>query len=175
MDEEVASIWSTPKLAPMYPPFPIKYRDVEILTTVYRTDQEAIDMHINPPLKSIGNHYLATSRNGLLFASTNQTAFGPLGPETRNAYDIKVLQNGDVWVATGGRTPLWGAVFRRDQLFYKSQGFWRVLREPDAGYPLGHADLLAIAPDSDDPKHLFVAAGITGLYEINNYTYTSIS
>ena len=55
MDEEVASIWSTPKLAPMYPPFPIKYRDVEILTTVYRTDQEAIDMHINPPLKSTGN------------------------------------------------------------------------------------------------------------------------
>ena len=55
MNEEIASIWSTPKLAPMYPPFPIKYRDVEILTTVYRTDQEAIEMHINPPLRSTGN------------------------------------------------------------------------------------------------------------------------
>jgi hypothetical protein len=121
-----------------------------------------------------GNHYLATSRNGLLFSATNQTAYGPAGPETRNAYDIKVLPNGDVWVASGGRTPLWGAIFRRDQLFYRSQGFWRVLREPEAGYPLGHADLLAIAPDPDDPKHLFVAAGITGLYEINNYTYSSI-
>lgn len=123
---------------------------------------------------NMGNHYLATSRNGLLFAAKNQTAYGPPGPETRNAYDIKVLQNGDVWVATGGRTPLWGAIFRRDQLFYRSQGFWRVLREPEAGYPLGHADLLAIAPDPDDPTHLFVAAGITGLYEINNYAYTSI-
>jgi len=122
----------------------------------------------------LGNHYLATSRNGLLFAATKQTAYGPPGPETRNVYDIKVLQNGDIWVATGGRTPLWGAIFRRDQLFYKSQGFWRVLREPEAGYPLGHADLLAIAPDPDNPKRLFVAAGITGLYEINNYAYTSI-
>ncbi|MFZ4060289.1 MAG: two-component regulator propeller domain-containing protein [Bacteroidia bacterium] len=121
----------------------------------------------------LGNHYLATSRNGLLFAATNQTAYGPPGPETRNAYDIKVLPNGDVWVATGGRTPLWGAIFRRDQLFYRRQGFWRVLREPEAGYPLGHADLLAIAPDPDNPSRLFVAAGITGLYEINNYDYSS--
>ena len=49
------NIWSTPKLAPMYPPFPIKYRNVEILTTVYRTDRQAIDAHIEPPLLSTGD------------------------------------------------------------------------------------------------------------------------
>lgn len=49
------SIWSTPKLAPMYPPFPIRYRNVEILTTVYRTDIEAIDRHIDPPLVRRGD------------------------------------------------------------------------------------------------------------------------
>ena len=39
----------------MYPPFPIKYRNVEILTTVYRTDRKAIDAHIEPPLLSTGD------------------------------------------------------------------------------------------------------------------------
>ena len=54
-NDEVGSIWSTPKLAPMYPPFPIRYRDVEILTTIYRTDREAIEKHINLPLRSTGD------------------------------------------------------------------------------------------------------------------------
>ena len=55
INDEVSSIWSTPKLAPMYPPFPIRYRNVEILTTVYRTDRAAIEKHINLPLKSTGD------------------------------------------------------------------------------------------------------------------------
>ena len=51
----VDGIWSTPKLAPMYPNFPIKYRDVTILTTVYRTDPEAIEKHIDLPVQSTGD------------------------------------------------------------------------------------------------------------------------
>lgn len=55
MGDYLTDIWSTPKLAPMYPPFPIHYRNVEIVTTVYRTDKEAIARHIGPPLVSTGN------------------------------------------------------------------------------------------------------------------------
>lgn len=55
MDQKVASIWSTPKLAPMYPPFPIRYKNVTILTTVYRTDPEAIEKHIDYPVESNGD------------------------------------------------------------------------------------------------------------------------
>ena len=50
MDQSVAGIWSTPKLAPMYPPFPIRYKNVVILTTVYRTDSHAIEKHIDAPV-----------------------------------------------------------------------------------------------------------------------------
>lgn len=50
MDQSVAGIWSTPKLAPMYPPFPIRYKDVTILSTVYRTDPAAIEKHIDAPV-----------------------------------------------------------------------------------------------------------------------------
>ena len=55
MSGSVDGIWSTPKLAPMYPNFPIRYRDVTILTTVYRTDPEAIQKHVDLPVQSTGD------------------------------------------------------------------------------------------------------------------------
>ena len=55
MSSSVDGIWSTPKLAPMYPNFPIRYRDVTILTTVYRTDPEAIQKHVDLPVQSTGD------------------------------------------------------------------------------------------------------------------------
>lgn len=55
MSGSVDGIWSTPKLAPMYPNFPIKYRDVTILTTVYRTHPDAIEKHIDLPVQSTGD------------------------------------------------------------------------------------------------------------------------
>ena len=51
-------IWSTPKLAPLYPEFPIQYRNVQILTSVYETTPEAIAMHIGPPLTSLNNYVM---------------------------------------------------------------------------------------------------------------------
>jgi len=44
------NIWSTPKLAPLYPNFPIEYRDVKILTTIYRSDPQAISQHLIDPV-----------------------------------------------------------------------------------------------------------------------------
>ena len=55
MSGSVDGIWSTPKLAPMYPNFPIKYRDVTILTTVYRPHPDAIEKHIDLPVQSTGD------------------------------------------------------------------------------------------------------------------------
>lgn len=46
------NIWSTPKLSPLYPMFPIEYKDVEILTTVYRSHPQAISEHLTNPVKA---------------------------------------------------------------------------------------------------------------------------
>ena len=51
-------IWSTPKLAPLYPEFPIQYRNVQILTSVYETSAEAIARHLDSPLKSLNNYVM---------------------------------------------------------------------------------------------------------------------
>jgi len=45
-------IWSTPKLAPLYPQFPIEYKNVKILTTVYRSDPQSIAEHLVAPVKA---------------------------------------------------------------------------------------------------------------------------
>jgi len=43
---------STPVGAPMIPPFPFGFRDMEILTLMYRSSSEAINKHLPPPLVS---------------------------------------------------------------------------------------------------------------------------
>ena len=58
MNLEKLDIWSTPKLAPLYPEFPIQYRNVQILTSVYETTPEAIALHIGPPLTSLNNYVM---------------------------------------------------------------------------------------------------------------------
>jgi len=55
LDPEIDEIWSTPKFAPMYPKFPIRYRDVLILTTVYRSERSAIERHFYPPVSATGD------------------------------------------------------------------------------------------------------------------------
>jgi len=49
------SPWSTPKLSPLYPNFPIEYKDVQILSTVYRSDPQAIDDHLTLPVQRTGD------------------------------------------------------------------------------------------------------------------------
>lgn len=52
------STWTVPKYAPLYPEFPIEYKNVEILTTVYRTDPKAIDLHLTHPVESSGDYVM---------------------------------------------------------------------------------------------------------------------
>ena len=55
VESRAFSEWTSPKHAPLFPRFPIEYRDVEILTTVYRTDPRAIADHLPAPLQSTGD------------------------------------------------------------------------------------------------------------------------
>ncbi|MEI9906685.1 MAG: acetoacetate decarboxylase family protein [Actinomycetota bacterium] len=50
--------WSTPKLSPLYPNFPIEYKDVQILSTVYRSDPKAIAEHLTAPITSAGDYVM---------------------------------------------------------------------------------------------------------------------
>lgn len=47
--------FSSPWDAPLVPPFPIRFRDIAILTVCYRTDPEAIQRLLPPPLERLGD------------------------------------------------------------------------------------------------------------------------
>jgi len=50
--------WATPLDAPMYPRFPVPFRDLELLTLQYRTDPEAIRRLVPEPLVPTGDTVL---------------------------------------------------------------------------------------------------------------------
>jgi acetoacetate decarboxylase len=50
--------WSTPTEAPLVTPFPFTFREVEVLTLVYRTTPEAVQRMLPAPLKAISDQVL---------------------------------------------------------------------------------------------------------------------
>ena len=55
VEDIVAPGFSTPWDAPMVPPFPFTFRDCRIMTLYWRTDPDAIDFLLPPPLKRTGD------------------------------------------------------------------------------------------------------------------------
>lgn len=58
MNMDPLKAWSTPLAAPLEPPFPFTFRNVEVLTLVYRTTPEAVRRLIPAPLVPISDSVL---------------------------------------------------------------------------------------------------------------------
>lgn len=106
-----SEIWSTPKLAPLYPRFPIHYRDVQILTSVYETSPEAIAEHIGAPLISLNNfvmihNYFMPDVEGMGVVEETNVMVGVSvknleGEEFRGGFSTNLLISSDVGLAQG--------------------------------------------------------------------------
>jgi acetoacetate decarboxylase len=104
-------IWSTPKLAPLYPRFPIRYRDVQILTSVYETTPEAIADHIGAPLVSLNNYvmihnYFMPDVEGMGVVEETNVMVGVSvanlqGEEFRGGFSTYLLISSEVGLAQG--------------------------------------------------------------------------
>jgi acetoacetate decarboxylase len=58
MNTDPTTAWSTPLAAPLEPPFPFTFRNVEVLSLVYRTTPEMVRRLIPPPLQPISDQVL---------------------------------------------------------------------------------------------------------------------
>jgi acetoacetate decarboxylase len=56
--EDLLSAWSTPLDAPCAPPFPFKFRNVDIMTLTYRTTPEAVRRILPEPLQPVSEWVL---------------------------------------------------------------------------------------------------------------------
>ena len=59
LESAAAGPFTSPWDAPLYPPFPMRFRDATILTVCYRTDPAAIDRILPPPLERVSDVVLA--------------------------------------------------------------------------------------------------------------------
>ncbi len=99
--------FSTPWDAPTIPPFPFRFRNVEILTLYWRTDPEAMAFLLPPPLVPIGDvacvHiYRMTDTDWLGPYGEANVMFGAELPgKAQGAYSPYLVLSSDVGVAQG--------------------------------------------------------------------------
>ena len=99
--------FSTPWDAPLVPPYPIGFRNCEVLTLVYRTDAEAVEALLPPPLS-------ATSSTVLIhiydmhdvdylghYQECNIMVGATLSEDANGAYSPYLFLNSDIGVAHG--------------------------------------------------------------------------
>lgn len=102
-----AEAWSMPWDAPLVPDFPFTFRNVEVLTLVYRTDREAIQALLPPPLEATGDWVLIHVYNMHdvewlgSYGECNVMAGARLGEHHRGGYSPYLFLNSDVGLAHG--------------------------------------------------------------------------
>lgn len=107
VEDILQSGFSTPWDAPLVPPFPFRFRNVEIATFFYRTDPDAIAFLLPPPLKRSGDvvaiHIYKMNDTDWLgpYAEANIMFGAQLPGKTPGAFSPYLFLNSDVGVAHG--------------------------------------------------------------------------
>lgn len=105
-DDIRASGFSTPWDAPMIPPFPIRFRNAEILTLYWRTDPEAMAFLLPPPLEPVGDvacvHiYKMNDTDWIGPYHEANVMFGARLGDRKGAYSPYLALSSDIGVAHG--------------------------------------------------------------------------
>ena len=74
--------WATPLDAPMYPRFPVPFRDLELLTLQYRTDADAIRRLVPEPLVPTGDTVLRVPTHASKSWTITEIDGGTFGDDT---------------------------------------------------------------------------------------------
>jgi acetoacetate decarboxylase len=107
-EQEVKNVFETPWDNPLVPKFPIRFRNTEILTVFYRTDQEHIRNIIPPPLESVSDmvivhfyHMHDAQWFGNYYESAVQVEVRLRGTEIRGSYSPYLYLGNDGAIAAG--------------------------------------------------------------------------
>ena len=99
--------FSTPWDAPMVPPFPFRFRDVEVMTLYWRTDPEALAFLLPPPLRPTGDvacvHIYRMNDTDWLgpYSEANVMFGAELPGKASGAYSPYLVLSSDIGVAHG--------------------------------------------------------------------------
>ncbi|WP_337182832.1 acetoacetate decarboxylase [Shinella sp.] len=99
--------FSTPWDAPMVPPFPFRFRNVEVMTLYWRTDPEALAFLLPPPLRPTGDvacvHIYRMNDTDWLgpYSEANVMFGAELPGKASGAYSPYLVLSSDIGVAHG--------------------------------------------------------------------------
>jgi acetoacetate decarboxylase len=102
-----ADAWSMPWDAPLVPPFPFTFRNVEVMTLTYRTDAKAVQALLPSPLEATGDWVLIHVYNMHdvewlgSYGECNVMVGAHLGNKHSGGYSPYLFLNSDVGLAHG--------------------------------------------------------------------------
>ena len=117
-----------------------------------------------------GIYWVADFGQGLAKYTGNNTFvyIVPNGPATNNVFSMS-MQNGDLWVASGGRNLSAGPLFMSEGVYHYNNHTWTSFTKGNAIVDLDTIfDPVHVTIDPDDSKHIFVSSWGRGLVEIKN-------
>ena len=94
-------------------------------------------------------------------------AYSPNGPFSANVYEMKMREN-ELWVASGGRKSTWENLYMTDGLYNYSDGIWYNFNSSNVAAFDSIYDMVCLAIDPSNPKHIYAGSWSKGLMEFNN-------
>jgi len=122
-----------------------------------------------------GKGWLADREYGLIFTSDfqNYTKIRPAGPWDRKTFDM-VISEGDLWIAGGAYDASWNNIWNISGVSARLNGTWKVFNPitiPAMG-PI--RDIVRLAVDPTNPKHIYGASWGYGVVEFLNGEYVGV-
>lgn len=122
-------------------------------------------------------YWVADDRQGLVEVPSenqfNSTIYLPDGPLTANAYNLTIDQ-GQMWVAPGGRNGQWSNIFIPDGIFSYIDNTWFSINRSDEPALIPVSDFVSIAVDPNQTNRVYAASIGTGLVEFTDGMVTNI-
>ncbi len=112
-----------------------------------------------------GSIWIADFENGLIHVSGNTfESIFPNGPFDNRIFSL-YTNNGDLWVAPGGRDESWTNIWQQPRFQLYRNEEWKYFDKTKYPELNGFVDIVNIVADPRDPDHIFVASWGGGLLE----------
>ncbi len=126
---------------------------------------------INPQstvMTSDGSVWIADSGNGMVHLSGEEfESIVPEGPENNNIFYL-CSNNGDLWVAPGGRSNSWNNTFQAPAINLLKNDKWHNYSKKQFAEMDGFFDIVNIAVDPANPSHFYAGSWGGGILEFRD-------
>lgn len=119
--------------------------------------------------------YVADRNTGLVKRKDewNYDIILPSGPATTDVFAMQAVNN-NLWVVPGGKSGSWGSLWKSGMVYGIDEGNWKAYNRWNTEGMSQFLDILCVAVNPNNPKHIFAGSWGTGLVEINNGAVANI-